>query len=250
MSESISFVAHWNKLSYELALPGSTTVGQLRETIHQLTGVLPERQKIIFAKKTLKNDGESLVAIGLTDGSKLIIMGSKVLSSLSSWLFPRPRTPLSEQETLEEPEIPLPPNPEPAAEPVPASAPSPSPVPQDTAGVSKTEGEKLKTLSDLVAQVERQAPKLEQFRVLVTPQGGDEQPGDKITAEAQKGVITQHAQLAEALLKLNLKLDSVDCAPAETAARQRRKQGVSRIQEMLKDLDQLLADFTQSHSVL
>ena len=74
----LSILVVWDKRPYEITVAGDMTIGQLKGELHQLTGVLPTRQKLLFAKKTLKDDQETLVNAKLVSGAKIMLVGSKV----------------------------------------------------------------------------------------------------------------------------------------------------------------------------
>eukprot|EP00667_Euglena_gracilis_P020924 EG_transcript_22765 len=77
----------FGKETIELDLPGTATVGQLKEELSGRTGVQPTMQKLML-KTQLKEDDKSLEALGIKEGTKMMLMGTTVEQALNMALVP------------------------------------------------------------------------------------------------------------------------------------------------------------------
>lgn len=57
----------WNKESLATAAAATDSLDALRAAVYSLTGVLPDKQKLIFKGKILKEGAVTLQDLGLTD---------------------------------------------------------------------------------------------------------------------------------------------------------------------------------------
>ena len=66
----------WNKQEFSLDIDLTQELGLLRSQLLSLSGVLPEKQKIMMKGKVLSNDETSLEQLGVRAGSSLMMMGT------------------------------------------------------------------------------------------------------------------------------------------------------------------------------
>jgi hypothetical protein len=73
----VKFKVQFAKQSLEFDLPEDTTVGSVKEQLEKLTGIPSPIQKLMKAGM-LKDDTATLTSAGITEGAKLMLIGSKV----------------------------------------------------------------------------------------------------------------------------------------------------------------------------
>ena len=120
-------------------------------------------------------------------------------------------------------------------------------MPDPSAPLTAQELQKIAKLGDILLQVEEQVTAAENFKQMMVLYTVVKESGDQTEEEkglTKKKVTGEHAKVTEALLKLNLILDSVECSRQEQFARQKRKQCVVKIQAILNELDRILGDYT------
>ena len=66
----------WNKSDYTLEVDLSQDLSLLRTQLFSLTGVLPEKQKILMKGKVLNKEDQSLSEAGVKPGGNLMLMGT------------------------------------------------------------------------------------------------------------------------------------------------------------------------------
>lgn len=62
---SLEIIVKWNKETFQLNQTENDSLDHLRASIYSLTAVQPEKQKIIFKGKILKEGNQSLKDIGV-----------------------------------------------------------------------------------------------------------------------------------------------------------------------------------------
>eukprot|EP01125_Pyxidicula_operculata_P013007 TRINITY_DN4286_c0_g1_i1.p1 TRINITY_DN4286_c0_g1~~TRINITY_DN4286_c0_g1_i1.p1 ORF type:complete len:230 (+),score=49.40 TRINITY_DN4286_c0_g1_i1:47-736(+) len=77
MSQLTLSIKH-GKDSFEVQIESTATLNQLRQVLHEKTEVAPGLQKIMSTKGTLKDEDKTLQDLGITDKSKLMLVGSKI----------------------------------------------------------------------------------------------------------------------------------------------------------------------------
>ena len=77
------------KSAHELDLPPTTTIFDLKQSLEHLTQVPVATQKLLYKGQMFKDDSKPLDACGLSDGSKVILMGS-TLGQIIQVNFPSP----------------------------------------------------------------------------------------------------------------------------------------------------------------
>lgn len=73
--ESVEIKVIYNKTKYDVSTSLETTVAELKRELQGLLGVPDKNQKLMF--KGLLRDEQTLGAVGVTKGSKLMLVGSK-----------------------------------------------------------------------------------------------------------------------------------------------------------------------------
>lgn len=81
LSETISFKVIFNKRKYDVTWELDKTVLSLKDHIQTLTNVAPAMQKLMF--KGLAKDEKTLRELGVTKGSKMMVIGSKLQDVIS-----------------------------------------------------------------------------------------------------------------------------------------------------------------------
>ncbi|XP_062999290.1 ubiquitin domain-containing protein UBFD1 isoform X2 [Elgaria multicarinata webbii] len=66
----------WNKTKYDLKFPLDSTVADLKQKIHSLTGLPPAMQKVMF--KGLLPEEKTLREIKIISGAKIMVVGSTI----------------------------------------------------------------------------------------------------------------------------------------------------------------------------
>ncbi|KAK7069819.1 Ubiquitin domain-containing protein ubfd1 [Halocaridina rubra] len=74
--ESVSFKLIYNKVKYDIDFPLDGTIKQLKEHLSTIINVLPAMQKVMI--KGLAKDEKTLRELGVTPGSKVMVVGSKL----------------------------------------------------------------------------------------------------------------------------------------------------------------------------
>ncbi|KAK4293707.1 hypothetical protein Pmani_033609 [Petrolisthes manimaculis] len=74
--EAVSFKLVYNKTKYDIEFPIDGTVKQLKEHLSSIINVLPAMQKVMI--KGLAKDEKTLKELGVTKGSKVMVVGSKL----------------------------------------------------------------------------------------------------------------------------------------------------------------------------
>ncbi|XP_050716710.1 ubiquitin domain-containing protein UBFD1-like [Eriocheir sinensis] len=92
--EGVSFKLVYNKTKYDIEFPLDGTVKQLKEHLSSIINVLPAMQKVMI--KGLAKDEKTLKELGVTKGSKVMVVGSK-LDDVVSVNTPKSETPSSEK---------------------------------------------------------------------------------------------------------------------------------------------------------
>ncbi|XP_063858605.1 ubiquitin domain-containing protein UBFD1-like isoform X2 [Scylla paramamosain] len=93
--EAVSFKLVYNKTKYDIEFPVDGTVKQLKEHLTSIINVLPAMQKVMI--KGLAKDEKTLRELGVTRGSKVMVVGSKLDDVVSV------NTPKSESSSSEKP---------------------------------------------------------------------------------------------------------------------------------------------------
>ncbi|XP_071516103.1 ubiquitin domain-containing protein UBFD1-like isoform X2 [Panulirus ornatus] len=95
--EAVSFKLVYNKTKYDIEFPLDGTVKQLKEHLSSIINVLPAMQKVMI--KGLAKDEKTLRELGVTRGSKVMVVGSKLDDVVNV------NTPKSESSSSEKPSI-------------------------------------------------------------------------------------------------------------------------------------------------
>ncbi|MPC42082.1 Ubiquitin domain-containing protein UBFD1 [Portunus trituberculatus] len=93
--EAVNFKLVYNKTKYDIEFPVDGTVKQLKEHLTSIINVLPAMQKVMI--KGLAKDEKTLRELGVTRGSKVMVVGSKLDDVVSV------NTPKSESSSSEKP---------------------------------------------------------------------------------------------------------------------------------------------------
>eukprot|EP00696_Hemimastix_kukwesjijk_P018822 gnl/Hemi2/7852_TR2709_c0_g1_i1.p1 gnl/Hemi2/7852_TR2709_c0_g1~~gnl/Hemi2/7852_TR2709_c0_g1_i1.p1 ORF type:complete len:298 (-),score=72.64 gnl/Hemi2/7852_TR2709_c0_g1_i1:174-1016(-) len=88
-ADVVNFKIHWGKQQLDASLPLTTTLAGLRLHIESRTHIPCSMQKIMF-KGILKNEQDTLSKIGLTQGAKVMLIGSALTDILSAAAPPPP----------------------------------------------------------------------------------------------------------------------------------------------------------------
>ncbi|VDP34547.1 unnamed protein product [Soboliphyme baturini] len=75
VEESVPLTVFYKKEKYNVCLPLSASVDQLKTEVEKLTGVPPKMQKL--TGRTLLREGSTLRECKLTSGSKVMLIGNK-----------------------------------------------------------------------------------------------------------------------------------------------------------------------------
>lgn len=73
--ETVDIKVIYNKTKYDVTTTLETTVAELKKELQGLLGVPEKNQKLMF--KGLLRDEQTLGTVGITKGSKLMVVGSK-----------------------------------------------------------------------------------------------------------------------------------------------------------------------------
>ncbi|XP_069762141.1 ubiquitin domain-containing protein UBFD1 [Narcine bancroftii] len=79
--EMVDLKVIWNKNKYDLRVPLDSTGASLKEKIHSLTGLTPAMQKVMY--KGLLQEDKTLREIKVTNGAKIMVIGSTINDVLS-----------------------------------------------------------------------------------------------------------------------------------------------------------------------
>ncbi|XP_064118194.1 ubiquitin domain-containing protein UBFD1-like isoform X1 [Macrobrachium nipponense] len=74
--ETVSFKLIYSKQKYDIEFPVDNTIKQLKEHLSSIINVLPAMQKVMI--KGLAKDEKTLKELGVTPGSKVMVVGSKL----------------------------------------------------------------------------------------------------------------------------------------------------------------------------
>lgn len=74
--ETVSFKLIYSKTKYDIEFPVDGTIKQLKEHLSSIINVLPAMQKVMI--KGLAKDEKTLKELGVTPGSKVMVVGSKL----------------------------------------------------------------------------------------------------------------------------------------------------------------------------
>jgi len=75
-SPTLSFKVQYGKDAADLKRPADSTVGELKADVEKTLGIPPAMQKLMF-KGLLKDDGVTLQQVGIKNGSKVLLVGSR-----------------------------------------------------------------------------------------------------------------------------------------------------------------------------
>jgi len=95
MDEKVSFVVMFGKAKYNVDESLSETVADLKEKIAKLSGVPPSMQKLTY--KGMLKDGQTLREAKITDGCKIMLIGSTPTQVAAANTAPKPEE-LSKEE--------------------------------------------------------------------------------------------------------------------------------------------------------
>nr|CAB3267464.1 ubiquitin domain-containing protein UBFD1-like [Phallusia mammillata] len=76
VADNISFLVVFNKQKLKISWSASDTIANLKAHLHDTTGVPPALQKLMF--KGLVKDEQKLSEAGIVNGSKMMLVGSKL----------------------------------------------------------------------------------------------------------------------------------------------------------------------------
>uniref|UniRef100_H2YJ85 Ubiquitin-like domain-containing protein n=1 Tax=Ciona savignyi TaxID=51511 RepID=H2YJ85_CIOSA len=82
-AEKINFKLMFNKQKLEIAWDPNKTIKTLKTHIQSLTGVGPGMQKLMFKENFVPTDDQTLSEAGIVNGSKLMLVGSKLTDVIS-----------------------------------------------------------------------------------------------------------------------------------------------------------------------
>ena len=75
--QRLTFTVRHGKATHTLALPSFCTVGDLRAPLKDLCGIDPDLQTLVLHGTVLEDDNAELGAAGITEGGKLMLVGSE-----------------------------------------------------------------------------------------------------------------------------------------------------------------------------
>ncbi|ELR12678.1 uncharacterized protein ACA1_091880 [Acanthamoeba castellanii str. Neff] len=97
--EMVNFTLNFKKEKYEISWPWDDKIGNLRAHITQLTGVPIPLQKLMV-KGAVKDDSATLRSVGITQGAKVMLIGSTISDVMKVNLTPdQASTVVAEEET-------------------------------------------------------------------------------------------------------------------------------------------------------
>jgi len=246
-SEDVEYFLIWEKARFEMTSSNGQTLLEMKESIQKITGVPVGRQRLIFAKRTLKDDNATLKDLGITNGSKVMLIGSKEiienLPEIPADVEPPAPEERSESKSEENTEEKIGENPE--------ENPGVTSHPEDlNQPISAAEEKMLHQITDLLLKVEELQDPIEEFQTFSAARSVVIQLGEESEEEVKnlrKKIKERHAYLAEQLEKLNLTLDAITCQEGHIYARKKRKQAVARIQTLLHRLDTIYQKFQEGN---
>jgi len=101
--EIVKFSVNFKKQNYDIEFGNEDTLNNLRLHIAQITGVAPGLQKLML-KGLLKDDSKTLKELNITNGSKMMLIGSTISEVMSAQAPPpQERTDSKEEEAKKEP---------------------------------------------------------------------------------------------------------------------------------------------------